>query len=51
MIKLIRKDNKDEKLHKTFVNFYIVLENGNRIQVKNAFKEDFAKLLLIAEKD
>lgn len=51
MIKLVRKDNIDEKLGKTFVNFYIVLENGNRIQVKNAFKDDFTKLLLIAEKE
>ena len=51
MYKLIRKDCNDEKLGKTFVNFYLVLENGNRIQVKNAFKDDFSKLLLLAEKE
>lgn len=51
MIKLVRKDVKDEKLGKNFVNFYIVLDNGNRIQVKNAFKSDFSKLLLIAERE
>ena len=51
MIRLVRKENVDKKLDKTFVNFYIVLDNGNRIQVKNAFKDDFTKLLLIAEKE
>ena len=51
MYKLIRKDYKDEKLGKSFVNFFLVLENGNRIQIKNAFKDDFSKLLLLAEKE
>lgn len=51
MIKLVRKDVKDLKTEKNFVNFYIVLDNGNRIQVKNAFKDDFSKLLLIAERE
>lgn len=53
MIKLIRKDVEVEngKEKKSFVNFYVLLENGNRIQVKNAFKDDFIKLLLIAEKE
>jgi len=53
MYKLVRKDIEVEvgKEKKSFVNFFIVLENGNRIQVKNAFKDDFVKLLLIAEKE
>lgn len=53
MYKLVRRDVKltSGKEEKSFVNFFIVLENGNRIQVKNAFKDDFVKLLLIAEKE
>ena len=51
MIKLVRRDVKDEKKDVSFVNFFVVLENGNRIQVKPAFKDDFVKLLLIAERE
>lgn len=51
MVKLIREDVKDDKLDKSFVNFYVKLENGNRVRVKNVFKDDFVKLLLIAEKE
>lgn len=53
MYKLVRKDVKvtQGKEEKSFVNFFVVLENGNRIQVKPAFKDDFTKLLLIAERE
>ena len=48
MLKLIMVDCKVED--KSFINFYIQLENGARIRIKNVFKDDFGKLRLIAEK-
>lgn len=51
MLELYYKCVKDEKLDKTWVHFYLKLENGNYVQVKPAFKEDYSKLRLIARKD
>lgn len=50
MLRLIMKQSHNEELDKDFVNFYIELENGARIKVRNVFKDDFIKLRLIAEK-
>ena len=50
MLKLIMKQVHDKTLDKDFIHFYVQLENGARVQVRNVFKDDFIKLRLIAEK-
>lgn len=35
---------------KKYIRFYLVMENGNYIQIKNCFKEDFSKLRLLAKR-
>lgn len=54
MLKLVMKSHEveDATTHGKFniYNFYIELENGYRVQVKPAFKEDFGKLRLLASR-
>lgn len=49
-MKLIMLKVYNEELKKDFVNFYLQLDNGARIKIRNVFKDDFIKLRLIAEK-
>lgn len=38
----------DGKEH-NYYNYYLELDNGNRIQIKAAYKDDYAKLDTIAQ--
>ena len=49
-MRLIMKQVHDKELNKDFLHFYVELENGYRIQIKNCFKDDFAKLRLLSLK-
>jgi len=50
-MQLIMKNVHNEELDKDFVHFYLQLDNGARIQVRNVFKDDFIKLRLVAKKE
>lgn len=49
-MKVIYKSHVDEKAKKTFLNYYLELDNGNQIPIKPSFKEDYPKLRVLAEK-
>ena len=49
MFKLVY-DVKENEQGKKFTQFYLVMENGNYIRIKNVFKDDFGKLRLLATK-
>lgn len=54
MIRLVKKQSKQtykdkEGNEKHYYNFFVESENGKRVQVKPAFKQDTGKLDMIAE--
>jgi len=49
MFKLVY-DVKENEQGKKFTQFYLVMENGNYIRIKNVFKDDFGILRLLATK-
>ena len=45
---LVRYINKEGVEKKTY-NFYLEFDNGQRVQVKNVFSNDYVKLSFVAE--
>lgn len=44
----VRYTNK-EGVEKKAYNFYLEFDNGQRVQIKNAFSNDYVKLAFVAE--
>lgn len=46
---IVKKQDKETGEVKKFVNFFLLLENNERIYIKPSFKDGYAKLSLTAD--